>query len=95
MDVTDLMKLPPEQQLLITTGSQGEPFAALSLMAAKRHKWVDIDPEDTILISATPIPGNEKSVSRVISKLNRTGSPGVSRHGTPMCTFRATPPRTS
>lgn len=74
LDVVDLMKLPSERQLLITTGSQGEPFAALSLMAANRHKWVDIQPDDTILISATPIPGNETAVSRVISKLNRTGA---------------------
>jgi ribonuclease J len=74
LDIVDLMKLPPEQQLLITTGSQGEPFAALSLMASKRHKWVELEAEDTIIISATPIPGNEKAVSRVISKLNRTGA---------------------
>lgn len=74
LEISDLMKLPPEQQLLITTGSQGEPFAALSLMAAGRHKWVKLEPEDTVLISATPIPGNETAVSKVISQLNRTGA---------------------
>ncbi len=74
LDITDLLELPERQQLLITTGSQGEPFAALSLMASGRHKWVKLDKSDTVLISATPIPGNETAVSRVISKLNRSGA---------------------
>ncbi len=74
VDIEELMKLPSEQQLLITTGSQGEPFAALSLMASGRHKWVELDAGDTVLISATPIPGNETAVSRVISRLLRSGA---------------------
>jgi ribonuclease J len=74
IDIEELLKLPPEQQLLITTGSQGEPFAALSLMASRRHKWVELSEEDTILLSATPIPGNERAVSRVISQLHRIGA---------------------
>ncbi len=74
VEIEELLKLPPEKQLLITTGSQGEPFAALSLMASNRHKWVDLTEEDTVLLSATPIPGNERAVSRVISQLHRIGA---------------------
>jgi ribonuclease J len=74
LDIEQLVKLPPERQLLITTGSQGEPFAALSLMAQSRHKFVKLDEGDTILLSATPIPGNETAVSRVISRLIRRGA---------------------
>jgi ribonuclease J len=74
VDIEELLKLPDDQQLLITTGSQGEPFAALSLMASNRHKFVDLTPADTVLLSATPIPGNERAVSRVISQLHRIGA---------------------
>ena len=74
VDIVELLKLPPDQQLLITTGSQGEPFAALSLMAQGRHKYVEISEGDTILLSATPIPGNETAVSRVINQLLRRGA---------------------
>jgi ribonuclease J len=74
VDIADLLELPVEKQLLITTGSQGEPFAALSLMARSRHKFVDVREGDTILISAKPIPGNETAVSRVISRLTRLGA---------------------
>jgi ribonuclease J len=68
-----LVTLPPERTALISTGSQGEPFAALSLMAAGEHRSVALDPADTVIISATPIPGNEKRVSRVINNLTRAG----------------------
>jgi ribonuclease J len=74
IDIVDLLKLPPARQLLITTGSQGEPFAALSLMAQGRHKYVEVGDGDTILLSATPIPGNETAVSRVINQLLRRGA---------------------
>ena len=74
IDIVELLKLPPEQQLLMTTGSQGEPFAALSLMAQGRHKFVEIGEGDTILLSATPVPGNETAVSRVINQLLRRGA---------------------
>ena len=74
VDIKDLLKLPADRQLLITTGSQGEPFAALSLMAQGRHKFVDLNENDTILISATPIPGNESAVSKVISRLIKRGA---------------------
>lgn len=74
VDVEELLKLPAPHQLLVTTGSQGEPFSALSLMAQGRHRFVTLEEGDTILISATPIPGNETAVSRVISNLLRRGA---------------------
>ncbi len=74
VDIKELGELPGEQQLLITTGSQGEPFAALSLMSQGRHKFVELDESDTVLISAKPIPGNETAVSKVISNLMRRGA---------------------
>jgi ribonuclease J len=79
-DIKELRDLPPDQQLLITTGSQGEPFAALSLMSQGRHKFVELGEGDTVLISAKPIPGNETAVSKVISNLIRRGAHVV--HGT-------------
>ncbi len=74
VDIKNLLELPPERQLLITTGSQGEPFAAMSLMSRGRHRFVDVGEGDTILISAKPIPGNETAVSKVISRLLRRGA---------------------
>ncbi|HKX76267.1 MAG TPA: ribonuclease J [Acidimicrobiia bacterium] len=74
VDIVDLLQLPPRRQLLLTTGSQGEPFAALSLIAQGRHKFVQIEEGDTVLISATPVPGNETAVSRVINQLLRRGA---------------------
>ena len=74
VDIQELTDLPDDQQLLITTGSQGEPFAALSLMSQGRHKFVQLDETDTVLISAKPIPGNETAVSKVISNLMRKGA---------------------
>lgn len=74
VEIEDLVDLPPERQMVISTGSQGEPFAALSLIASGRHRFVELDPTDTVLVSATPIPGNEAAVSRVISRLCRTGA---------------------
>ncbi|MGH8912065.1 MAG: ribonuclease J [Acidimicrobiia bacterium] len=79
LDVKEMLELPAAEQLLITTGSQGEPFAALSLMSRSRHKFVDVQEGDTILISAKPIPGNETAVSKVISRLTRLGATVV--HG--------------
>jgi ribonuclease J len=74
LDIKELRDLPPDRQLLITTGSQGEPFAALSLMSQGRHKFVELGEGDTVLISAKPIPGNETAVSKVISNLIRRGA---------------------
>ena len=79
LDIKELSELPVDQQLLITTGSQGEPFAALSLMSQGRHKFVELGEGDTVLISAKPIPGNETAVSKVISNLIRRGADVV--HG--------------
>jgi len=73
LEIGELMALPPDQVAIISTGSQGEPFAALSLMAAGEHRSITLDPTDTVIISATPIPGNEKRVSRVINNLSRIG----------------------
>ena len=66
IDVEHLKNYPDEQMVLITTGSQGESMAALSRMAASIHKKVTIKPNDTIILSSTPIPGNEKAVSKVM-----------------------------
>ncbi len=74
VDIKKLKDYPPERQLMITTGSQGEPFAALSLMAQGRHRFVELGDGDTVLISAKPIPGNETAVSKVISNLMRRGA---------------------
>ncbi len=74
MEVGDLADLPPEETAVICTGSQGEPYAALSLMAAGQHRNITLDPGDTVIISATPIPGNETKVSRVINNLVGSGA---------------------
>ena len=73
VELNELLALPPDEAAVISTGSQGEPFAALSLMAAGEHRSITLDPTDTVIISATPIPGNEKRVSRVINNLARIG----------------------
>jgi ribonuclease J len=67
-------KYPNDKIVIITTGSQGEPMAALSRMAASEHKKVNIVPGDMVVISATPIPGNERLVSRVINQLFKKGA---------------------
>ena len=69
IDIDEMKNYPDEQMDLITTGSQGESMAALSRMAADVHKKVTIMPGDTIIFSSNPIPGNEKSVSKVINEL--------------------------
>ncbi|MBN9387361.1 MAG: ribonuclease J [Chloroflexi bacterium] len=67
-------RLPPEKVVLILTGSQGEPTAALARMAAGTHRLVSPLPGDTVIMSATPIPGNEKLVGRIIDNLMRNGA---------------------
>ena len=74
IDIDKIGIYPPEQIVIITTGSQGEPMAALSRMSAGEHRKVNITPEDLIIFSSSPIPGNEKSVSRVIDELEKLGA---------------------
>ena len=74
IEIDQLKNFPPEKTVLITTGSQGESMAALSRMAADIHRKVTIEPGDTVIFSSNPIPGNEKSVSRVINELTAKGA---------------------
>jgi ribonuclease J len=74
VDIDKVNKYPPEKIVIITTGSQGEPLSALTRMAAGDHRQVHINPHDLVIISATPIPGNEKTVGRVINDLMRSGA---------------------
>lgn len=74
IDIEHLKNYPDEQTVLITTGSQGESMAALSRMASGMHKKIAIKPNDTIIFSSHPIPGNEKAVSRVINELSMKGA---------------------
>lgn len=70
----ELNRYPDDQILILTTGSQGEPMAGLSRMASNNHCSVSIMPGDTVIISATPIPGNETGVGRTIDNLMRLGA---------------------
>ncbi len=74
IDVDAMNKYPPDKICLITTGSQGEPMSALTRMAMGEHRSVTITPSDYIIISANPIPGNEKFVTRVVNELLRAGA---------------------
>ena len=74
IEIDQLHNYPEEKTVLITTGSQGESMAALSRMAADIHKKVTIKPKDVVIFSSSPIPGNEKAVSRVINELSEKGA---------------------
>lgn len=74
VEIDQIKNYPDDKVVLITTGSQGESMAALSRMAANIHKKVTIKPNDTIIFSSNPIPGNEKAVSKVINELSRKGA---------------------
>ncbi len=74
IDIESMNQYAPEQIVLITTGSQGEPMSALTRMAMHDHKKVNITPLDFIIISATPIPGNEKHVTKVVNELLKSGA---------------------
>ncbi|HEX5630168.1 MAG TPA: ribonuclease J [Acidimicrobiia bacterium] len=74
LPVEELLTMPPGETAIVCTGSQGEPFAALSMMASGQHRWVQVGDGDTVLISARPIPGNEMKVSRVVNGLLRRGA---------------------
>ncbi len=73
IDIDAINHYPKEKITLITTGSQGEPMSALTRMAFSDHRKVEVGPDDYIIISATPIPGNEKTVSKVVNELMRRG----------------------
>lgn len=74
VDIDLVSKYPPEQMCIVTTGSQGEPMSALTRMAMGEHRKVSITPQDFIIISANPIPGNEKYVTKVVNELMKLGS---------------------
>lgn len=74
IDIEDVNKYPPEKLVICTTGSQGEPLSALSRMSSGDHRQVTITPMDFIIISATPIPGNEKLVTKVVNELMKQGA---------------------
>ncbi|MBQ6570324.1 MAG: ribonuclease J [Clostridia bacterium] len=69
IDISEIRRHPKDKLVIITTGSQGEPMSALARMASSDHRQVDVGPDDFIIISATPIPGNEKTVSNVVNEL--------------------------
>ena len=74
VDIDRLKDYPDDRTVIITTGSQGENMAALSRMASSVHRKVSIGPNDTIIFSSNPIPGNEKAVTRVINELEMKGA---------------------
>ncbi|MBQ8780101.1 MAG: ribonuclease J [Oscillospiraceae bacterium] len=74
IDLDAMNRFPSEKIVLITTGSQGEPMSALSRMAMNEHRSVTITSNDFIIISATPIPGNEKLVTKVVNELMKSGA---------------------
>ncbi|WP_029099013.1 ribonuclease J [Brevibacillus thermoruber] len=74
VETDEVNKLPAEQVVILSTGSQGEPMSALTRMARSAHRKIDILPGDTVVIAATPIPGNEKYVARTIDQLYRIGA---------------------
>ena len=70
----DIRKLPRDQVLIVLTGSQGEPMSALARVAVASHRWVSVEPGDVVVVSARIIPGNEKSIFRMIDHLYRRGA---------------------
>ena len=74
VDAYELSGIPPEKIVVMCTGSQGEPLSALSRIAGGLHRTIDIEEGDTVIISATPVPGNEKAVTRVVNLLSKIGA---------------------
>ncbi len=74
IEMEEISNYPPHEVVIVTTGSQGEPMSALTRMATADHRWVSIEPGDTVIISATPIPGNEKLVGKTVDLLFRQGA---------------------
>lgn len=79
INIDNIKKYRPNQVVIITTGSQGEPMSALTRMAFSDHRKVEVTKDDLIIISATPIPGNEKSVSNVVNELFKIGAEVIYR----------------
>jgi len=74
VDIEEVADLDPGDVCIISTGSQGEPMSALALMAGSENRWIKLGPDDTVVLSSHPIPGNESDVSKVIDGLIRLGS---------------------
>ncbi len=74
VELSETLRLPDRRVAIVTTGSQGQPEAALARMAEGTHRQIEIKPGDTIVLSSTPIPGNEEEVARVINKLIARGA---------------------
>ena len=74
LDAYDIRDYAPEDIVVLCTGSQGEPLSALSRMAAGEHRTISITERDTIILSATPVPGNEKAVTNVVNRLTKIGA---------------------
>jgi len=74
VELDEAMSLPDDQIVIITTGSQGEPMSALTRIAMSDHRRIEIRPGDTVIISATPIPGNEKLVAKIVDNLFHLGA---------------------
>ena len=72
--IEEMKNLPPERVAIVTTGSQGEPTSALARMSNQDHRWVQIVPGDTVVLSASPIPGNEQYVYSVVDNLFKLGA---------------------
>jgi ribonuclease J len=73
-DIADMEEMAPEKVCVLSTGSQGEPMSALARMAGNDNKWIRIGPDDTVILSSHPIPGNESPVGKVIDGLHRLGA---------------------
>ena len=74
IDISEVDAFDPGRVVIICTGSQGEPYSALSLMAAREHKWVKLSEGDTVVLSSSLIPGNEPAIHRVVDALYRSGA---------------------
>ena len=74
VDIEQIDGLDPGRVCVISTGSQGEPYSALALMASNQNRFIKLGPDDTVILSSHPIPGNEANVSRVMNGLVRLGA---------------------
>ncbi|WP_061213387.1 ribonuclease J [Syntrophomonas wolfei] len=81
IEMEDIGKYPTGEIVIVTTGSQGEPMSALTRIATADHRWVAIESGDTVIISATPIPGNEKLVAKTVDLLFRQGAEVIYEKG--------------